>query len=290
MTISASDVVKLRTLTGAGMMDCKNALEEAGGDMDKAAELLRKKGVIKAAKRADKVAADGRIAGYVHNDEKQGVLVEVNCETDFVGKSDDFVNFSKEVAEAVLVNNPSDMTALLATKLPNGKTVEEAAHEVTLKSGEKVTVRRFARYETADRVIAYFHGTRIGVLVELKNADAELGIDVAMHIAAANPRYLKREEVPADEINKEKEIYAEQLRAQGKPENIIENILKGKVDKYYGEICLLEQAFIKDEEKTVGALVSGKGASIMRFTRFELGEGIEKVEKNFAQEVAEQLQ
>lgn len=289
MTISASDIMKLRQTTGAGMMDCKSALEEAGGDMEKAAEILRKKGVVKAAKRADKVAAEGRIAGYVHNDEKQAVLVEVNCETDFVGKSDDFVNFSKAVAEAVLVNNPSDVAALMTVKLPSGQTVEEAMHEVTLKSGEKVSIRRFVRYETADRVVAYFHGTRIGVLVEMKGADAELAIDVAMHVAAANPKYLKREEVPSDEIDKEKEIYAEQLRAQGKPANIIENILKGKVDKYYGEICLLEQAFIKDEEKTVGKLVEGKGASIARFARLELGEGIEKVEKNFADEVAEQL-
>lgn len=289
MSISASDVVKLRAMTGAGMMDCKNALEEAGGNMDQAADILRKKGVVKAAKRADKVAAEGRIAGYVHNDEKQGVLVEVNCETDFVGKSDDFVNFTKEVAEAVLVNNPADVAALLAVKLPNGKTVEGAAQEVTLKSGEKISIRRFVRYETSDRVLAYFHGTKIGVLVELKGGDAELGIDIAMHVAAANPRYLKRDEVPSSEIDKEKEIYAVQLRSQGKPENIIENILKGKVDKYYGEICLLEQAFIKDEEKTVGKLVESKGAVITRFARLELGEGIEKVEKNFAAEVAEQL-
>ncbi len=290
MSISASDVVKLRAMTGAGMMDCKNALEEAAGDMDKAVDVLRRKGVLKAAKRADKVAAEGRIAGYVHTDEKQGVLVEVNCETDFVGKGDDFVNFSKEVAEAILVQNPDNtLSFVVHGKLPSGKTVEEAAHELTLKSGEKISVRRFVRYETSDRVIAYFHGTRIGVLVEIKGGDASLGIDVAMHIAAANPRYLKREEVPSAEIDKEKEIYAAQLRSQGKPENIIENILKGKVDKYYGEICLLEQAFIKDEEKTVGKLVEGKGASIIRFARLELGEGIEKVEKNFAEEVAEQL-
>ena len=289
MSISASDVAKLRAATGAGMLDCKNALEEAGGDAEKAGEILRKKGIVKAAKRADKVAADGLVIGHVSANKKLGVLVEVNCETDFVAKSEDFTKFSKHVAEAVEKHNPSDLEALHTVNLPTGKTVEGLAGELTLKIGEKVSIRRFVRYETTGHASVYLHGTKIGVMVDLEGGDAELGTDVAMHIAASNPTYLDRSMVPSEAIDKEKEIYADQLRAQKKPENIIENILKGKVDKFYGEVCLLEQPFIKNEELMVGKLVEQKGAKIVRFVRFELGEGIEKQVKDFASEVAEQL-
>lgn len=271
-------------------MDCKNALEEAGGDMEKAGELLRKKGIVKAAKRADKVAADGLVTGATSADGKVGVLVEVNCETDFVAKSEAFGAFSKHVAEAVIKHNPTDLLTLHTAVLPTGKTVEGMAGELTLKIGEKVSVRRFARFETSGRAATYLHGSKIGVLVDLSAGDAELGTDVAMHIAASNPKYLDRAAVPTEAVAKEKEIFAEQLKAAGKPANIIENILKGKLDKFYGEVCLTEQAFIKNEDMTVGKLVESKGAKIVRFERFELGEGIEKVTKDFAQEVAEQLQ
>jgi elongation factor Ts len=290
MGVSASDVMKLRNMTGAGMMDSKNALEEAGGDMDKAAELLRKKGIIKAAKRADKVASEGLVTGFVSADGKTGALVEVNCETDFVGKSDDFVAFAKSVAQAVADTNPADLDALQNASLSTGGTVGETANNLTLKIGEKISVRRFTRYTATDgQIYSYLHGTKIGVLLEMTGGDKELGTDVAMHIAASNPKSLDRSGVDAGLIASERDVYAAQLKAQGKPENIIENILKGKMDKFYSEVTLLEQAFIKNEDVKVGDLVKNKGAAIARFVRYELGEGIEKVTKDFAAEVAEQL-
>lgn len=288
MTITAGDIMKLRSSTGAGMMDCKGALEEAGGDMDKAAEILRKKGIVKAAKRADKIAAEGKIAAFVSPDNKFGAVVEVNSETDFVAKSDDFSNFANAVAEAIAQNNPADIEALNSVTLSTGKTVTDAISELTVKIGEKISVRRFTRYESGV-VVAYLHGAKIGVLVEMEGGDAALGNDVAMQIAAANPKSVDRDGVDATLVEKEKEIYAEQLRQQGKPENIIENILKGKMDKFYGEVCLLEQPFIKNEEMTIKQLADQKGAKILAFTRYELGEGIEKKEKDFAAEVAEQM-
>lgn len=281
--------MKLRNQTGAGMMDCKNAMEEAGGDMEKAGEILRKKGIVKAAKRADKIAADGLVTGIVRADKKIGVLVEVNCETDFVAKSEGFSAFSKHVAEAVLAHNPTDLAMLHTLKLPTGITVEGRAGELTLKIGEKISVRRFTRYDTTGQAVVYLHGSKIGVLADLTGGDAELASDVAMHIAASNPKFLNRTDVPAELVAKEKEIYAEQLKTAGKPANIIENILKGKIDKFYGEVCLLEQPFIKNEDLTIEKLVAGKGATVNRYARFELGEGIEKEVKDFAAEVAEQL-
>ncbi|MFA6491152.1 MAG: translation elongation factor Ts, partial [Candidatus Magasanikbacteria bacterium] len=268
MAITSADVSKLRAQTGAGMMDCKNALEEAGGDAEKAADLLRKKGIVKAAKRADKIAADGKIVAVVSADQKRGAVVEVNSETDFVAKSDGFIKFAKDVSDVVESANPADLGALLKLKLVSGKTVDEEISELTLKIGEKIGVRRFTRYETADGVVAiYLHGSKIGTMVEISGNDHGLALDIAMHIAAANPKYLTRDQVDSTEIEKEKSVYSEQLKAQGKPANIIENIVKGKLDKFYGEICLLEQAFIKDEEKTVKQLVEKAGATIKRFVR-----------------------
>ena len=282
--------MKLRAMTGAGMMDCKNALEEAGGDMEKAADLLRKKGVVKAAKRADKVAADGVIMSAVSSDQKVGALVEVNSETDFVAKSPDFLAFATEVAEVIRDQQPKGLEGLHALTLKNGKTVEATMSELTLKIGEKITVRRFMRYESEGGSVAvYVHGSKIGTMVEVAPANVALGAEVALHIAAARPKYLNREMVDATELNREKDIYAEQLRAQKKPENIIENIVKGKLDKFYSEVCLLEQPFIKDEEVTVGKLAEKQGVKIVQFERYELGEGMEKVTKDFASEVAEQL-
>ncbi|MSU74928.1 MAG: elongation factor Ts [Candidatus Magasanikbacteria bacterium] len=290
MTISASDVMKLRNSTGAGMMDCKNALEEAGGDMDKAVDLLRKKGILKAAKRADKVAAEGLVASFISVDSKAGVLVEVNCETDFVGQSADFGAFAKSVAEVVAKENPVDVDALQNTKLGAGGTVGETANNLTLKIGEKISVRRFTRYESSvGKVYSYLHGSKIGVMIEMTGGDAELGTDVAMHVAASNPKALDRSGVDAALLASERDVYAAQLKAAGKPENIIENILKGKIDKFYSDVTLLEQAFIKNEDVKVGDLAKGKGATIVRFVRYELGEGIEKVTKDFVAEVAEQV-
>lgn len=289
MSITSADITKLRASTGAGMMDCKNALTEANGDMEKAADILRKKGIVKAAKRADKVAAEGVVTSFVNADNKLGALVEVNCETDFVAKGDDFINFAKSVAQAVAEKNPSDLSAVADLVLGNGATVATTLNNMSLKLGEKFGVRRFVRYESANLVVTYLHGKKIGILLDLFGGDAVLAQEVAMHIAASNPKYVKREEVDVAELEKEKEIYRDQLKQQGKPDNIIENILKGKMDKYYGEVCLLEQPFIKNEEMTVGKLLESKSAAVVRFARYELGEGIEKVQKDFAAEVAEQM-
>ncbi|MEK7624851.1 MAG: translation elongation factor Ts [Patescibacteria group bacterium] len=285
--ITASDIAKLRAQTGAGMMDCKNSLEEAGGDNEKAAELLRKKGILKTAKRADKVAADGKVVAVVNSDQKSGAIAEVNSETDFVAKSDDFIKFAKDVADAVLTDNPADLQALEKSKLPSGKTVAETVGELTLKIGEKIGVRRFARYSTDGVVAMYLHGSKIGVLVELTGNDHGLALEIAMHVAASNPKCLSRDQVDQDLVAKEKAIYAEQLK--GKPANIMENILKGKLEKFYGEICLLEQPFIKDEEKTVKQMLENGKCEIKRYVRFELGEGLTVEKKDFAAEVAEQL-
>lgn len=290
MAITASDIAALRNSTGAGMMDCKNALEEAGGDMDKAGELLRKKGIVKAAKRADKVAAEGKVVGKVSQDNHVGALVEVNSETDFVAKSDDFVAFADAVAEAIVKNNVADVEAVNGLALDNGKTVAESVSDLTVKIGEKIGVRRFVRYESAtNNVYIYLHGAKIAVMVEIEGGDKEVGMDVAMQIAAANPKSVDRAGVDASLLDKEREIAADQLRAQGKPESIIENILKGKMDKFYSEVCLNEQAFIKNEDITVGKLLADKSAKCIRFARIELGEGIEKVVKNFCDEVNEQI-
>lgn len=267
-------------------MDCKKALEEANGDMDVAADILRKKGITKAAKRADKVASEGLVYGLSTG--KVGALVEVNSETDFVSNGEDFINFTKAVTQAVADNNVNSVEELASVKLSSGQTVSETLNALTLKLGEKMNIRRIARFE-GDLISVYLHGTKIGVMVALSGGDAALGTEIAMHIAAANPKYLTRSEVPTEILDKEKEIYAEQLRQQGKPDNIIENILKGKMDKFYGEICLPEQPFIKDEEKTIQKLLTEKGAEVKKFVRYELGEGIEKVAKNFADEVAEQM-
>lgn len=301
MSITASDISKLRVQTGAGMMDCKKALEEAQGDMEKAGEILRKKGIVKAAKRADKIAAEGLTNVLV--DGNYGVVLELNSETDFVAKNDAFKKFVSDIAEQVLENHPANLEGLLTSKMADGRSVEEHVNNLVVSIGEKINVRRFAFAKKSDGGAfgAYIHmGGKISTLVVLAGTtDSELAREVAMHTAAANPRYVRREEVPAEVVEKEKEIYSEQLKAQGhrqggasKPQNIIENILKGKVDKFYSEVCLLEQPFVKDEEKTVQKFLSEKGAGITvsKMFRFELGEGIEKKGCDFAAEVAEQLQ
>ncbi len=287
MTITPSDIAKLRASTGAGMMDCKKALEEAEGNMEVAAEILRKKGIVKAAKRADKVAAEGLVHGVVLEG-KVGALVEVNSETDFVAKSDDFVNFTKAVSETVAKSNPSDLDNLQTLALPNGEVVSDALNNLTVKIGEKIGIRRFARYE-GGVVGLYLHGTKIGVLVELEGGDSTLANDLAMHIAASNPKYLDRTAVSQADLDKEKEIASAQLREQGKPENIIENILKGKMEKYYEENCLVDQVFIKDESLKIKDLLAKAGAALKQYVRFELGEGIEKKACDFAAEVEAQL-
>ena len=285
--MSLQDISKLREMTGAGMMDCKNALDESKGDIDAAAEILRKKGIVKAAKRADKIAAEG--VTMVKVDGNTAVIAEINSETDFVSRSDDFQKLVGEIVADLLAKKP----ATLEDALNSG--VNEKISAVVGKIGEKISLRRFAVVEKTDSEAFgdYIHmGGKISVLTVLENTnDADLAREISMHAAACNPKYLNRSEVPAEIIEKEQEISREQLKAQNKPENIIEGILKGKVEKFYGEVCLVEQPFIKDEEKTVEKYLAAKGAGIVvkQFIRYELGAGIEKKQTDFAAEVAEQL-
>ena len=284
MSVSASDVAKLRSMTGAGMMDCKKALDEAEGDMEKAGEILRKKGIIKAAKRTDKVAAEGTTR--VKTEGNAAIVIEVNSETDFVAQNEDFKKLVNELTDNLLADKPA------STEEAMSPAVTEKINNLTVKIGEKISLRRFQVMEKTDADVfgAYSHlGGKISVLILLKNsADANLAGDIAMHAAAANPKYVSRDQVPAEMVEKEKEIYTEQLKQQGKPEAAIPNILKGKLDKFYSEVCLLEQPFIKDEEKTIQKLL-GADMIIEKMARFELGEGLEKAGCDFASEVEAQL-
>ena len=296
--ISASMVSELRAKTGAGMMDCKKALTEVDGNIDQAVDLLRKKGLSAAAKKAGRAAAEGLIV--TAGTGNCGVLVEVNAETDFVAKNDGFVKFAQGVAETALKDAPADMEALLACSFPGtGRTVaEEQTHQIAT-IGENINVRRFSRFEVpAGQVVSYVHGVKIGVLVELvtdKGDDdkvAALGRNLAMHVAAANPQYLNRDAVPAEVVEKEKEIMRAKAKDSGKPDNIIEKIILGQINKFFGEICLLEQAYVIDPDLKVGKVVEalakelGSEITLSRYERFQLGEGVEKRADDFAAEVA----
>ncbi len=283
-------VKDLRTKTGAGMMDCKKALVEAEGDMEKAVDILREKGLSKAAKKASRVAAEGAVVSAISADGKTGTIVEVNCETDFVGGNDAFRALAASIAQQILDTNPADVEALLATEM-NGKTVKDTVTEAVAKIGENISIRRFVRYESQEgQVYSYIHGGgKIGVLVELKGGDAELGKDIAMQIAAANPSYLDRTQVPQSEVEHEKEVLAVEARNEGKPEKIIEKMVMGRINKFYKEVCLVDQEFIKDGDLTISKLLKSKKAEAVRFARFQLGEGIEKKQDDLAAEVAKQL-
>lgn len=290
MKITASMVKDLRTKTGAGMMDCKKALVEAEGDMEKAVDILREKGLSKAAKKASRVAAEGAVVSAISADGKTGTIVEVNCETDFVGGNDAFRALASSIAQQILDTNPANVEALLATEM-NGKTVKDTVTEAVAKIGENISIRRFVRYESQEgQVYSYIHGGgKIGVLVELKGGDAELGKDIAMQIAAANPSYLDRTQVPQAEVDHEKEVLAVEARNEGKPEKIIEKMVMGRINKFYKEVCLVDQEFIKDGDLTISKLLKSKKAEAVRFARFQLGEGIEKKQDDLAAEVAKQL-
>ncbi len=297
--ITASMVSELRAKTGAGMMDCKKALGETDGNMDAAVDFLRKKGLSAAAKKAGRVAAEGMVVAA--GEGSQGVVVEVNAETDFVAKNEAFQAFSAGVAQAVLAAKPADIDALLAADFPGtGRTVgEEQTHQIAT-IGENINIRRFTCFDLeAGAVTSYIHaGGKIGVLVELatlKGDDervAALGRQLAMHVAAASPQYLNREQVPAEIVEKEKEIMRVKAKDSGKPDNIIEKIILGQINKYFGEVCLLEQAYVIDPDQKVGKIVEALGkeigaeVSLTRYVRFQLGEGLEKKEDDFAAEVA----
>ncbi len=290
--VTASQVKELREKTGAGMMDCKKVLTETDGDMEKAAELLRERGIAKAAKKSDRIAAEGLVEAYVSEDGKIGAIVEINAETDFVAKNDEFKSFVSDVAKQIALTNPSTVEELLSAKsiVEADKTVQEVLTNKIATIGENMSIRRFARFESTGLVEKYIHGEgKIGVLVELENGTAELAKDVCMQIAAAKPEFLDRESVPAERVEKEMEILKAQAMNEGKPAEIAEKMVQGRIGKFYGEICLVEQDFVKNPDMKIKQLLESKGAKIVRFARFERGEGIEKKEENFAEEVAKQI-
>lgn len=285
MSISASLVKELRERTGAGMMECKKALVETNGDLEAAIEHMRKTGLAKADKKAGRVAAEGRIV--IETDGRQAAIVEVNCETDFVAGGDEFGGFAAGVARTVLAERPADLEALNGASY-EGKTVDEARRELVAKIGENIGVRRFELIEAQGALAHYLHGTRIGVVVDMEGGDEELARDIAMHVAASKPQYIKADEVPAEVLDKEREILRAQAQESGKPADIVEKMVEGRIRKHLAEITLLGQPFVKDPDSTVEKLLKGAGASVRRFVRFEVGEGVEKKEENFAEEVMAQ--
>ncbi|MGJ0491538.1 translation elongation factor Ts [Methylobacter sp.] len=290
MSITAAMVKELRERTGSGMMECKKALVETNGDLELAIENMRKAGLAKADKKSGRTAAEGIIGVKVSDDAKTAVMVDVNCETDFVAKGDDFVNFVNNVTAALLASDVETDEQLLSMKLADGSIVDEVRRGLIAKLGENIAIRRFAKYHTAQGGTAcYLHGSKIGVIVELAKADSELGKDIAMHIAASKPECVSEDQVSAELIEKEKEIFSAQAAESGKPAEIIEKMIAGRISKFLAEITLLGQPFVKDDKISVGKLVASKGNNVIRFTRFEVGEGIEKKEENFAEEVMAQV-
>ena len=288
MSITASMVKELRERTGAGMMECKKALVESNGDLDAAAEALRKSGQAKADKKAGRVAADGRVV--INKDGGKAVIVEVNSETDFVAKDENFVAFAESIAAAALASGETDVVALAAIDSGDGRSVEQARTDLIQKVGENISVRRAQIVATDGPIGTYTHGARIGAIVALKGGDEELARDIAMHVAAINPTCIDESGVPAEMLEREKRIFSEQAAESGKPPEIIEKMVTGRVAKFLKEITLVGQPFVKDPDVSVGKLVKGADASIVSFVRFEVGEGIEKKEDNFVEEVMAQVQ
>lgn len=288
--VTASMVKELREMTGLGMMECKKALTETNGDMKAAEDLLRIKSGSKASKAAGRIAAEGVVGAYVAADGKCGALVEVNCETDFVARNEDFIHFAKNLAELAATKNITDVAALTEALLTNSnENVETARKALVMKLGENISVRRLARHETQGRIAFYLHGTRIGVLVDHMGGDESLGKDLAMHIAASKPMCVSKEQVSAEILAHERQIFTAQAAESGKPSNIIEKMVEGRITKYLAEITLLGQPFVKDPEQTVEKLLVKKAAKVNGFTMFIVGEGIEKKTENFAEEVKAQM-
>ena len=290
--VTASLVKELREKTGAGMMDCKKVLTETDGDMEKAIELLRERGIAKAAKKSGRVAAEGLVEAYISEDGKVGAIVEVNSETDFVAKNEEFKTFVKNVAKQIVEKNPKDVEDLLnqESTFEAGKTVNEALVGKIATIGENLTIRRFARFESKGLLESYIHGDgKIAVLINMAKGDKEVAKDLCMQIAAARPEYLNEQSVPAERVEKEKEILKVQTMNEGKPEAIAEKIVQGRIRKFFEEICLVDQVFVKDSNMKVSELLKQKDAEVVEFARFEKGEGIEKKEENFAEEVMNQL-
>ncbi|HWU82350.1 MAG TPA: translation elongation factor Ts [Methylophilaceae bacterium] len=283
--ITAGMVKELRERTDAPMMDCKKVLTEANGDMAKAEELLRARLGSKLSKAAGRVAAEGTVGVHVSADGKQGAIVELNCETDFVAKNDDFLALSRNLAALVASENPADVAALSALKI-NGEVVEDARAQLIGKIGENVSIRRFARFAAQGKLASYIHGGKIGVVVDVVGGDEALAKDIAMHIAAAKPVALSKNEVPAELIEKERSIAVQKATESGKPADIAQKMVDGSVQKYLKEVALLDQPFVKDDKQSIEQLLKSKGASVAAFTMYVVGEGIEKKVTDFAAEVA----
>lgn len=293
---SMEAIKELRERTGAGIMDCKKALQETNGDIEAAIEYLREKGIAAAAKKAGRIAAEGKVSVLIDEDRKKGVILEVNSETDFVAKTDNFNTLLDNLSRHLLQSNANSMEDVLAESwfMDDSKDVNTVIKEAIANIGENLNLRRFNRYETDGFLYDYIHmGGKIGVIVDIDGENTEenqlAAKDIAMHVAASAPEYIDRFQVPADVVEREKNIYKEQMLNEGKPEHVIEKIVEGKLDKFYSEICLLEQAFVKDTDKTVAQVLEENGLKVNAFTRFELGEGIERKEENFAEEVMKEL-
>ena len=292
MQITASMVKELRERTGAGMMECKRALAESNGDMEAAVELMRKSGQAKADKKAGRVAAEGTIVIAIADDGLSAAMVEINCETDFVAKDDQFQAFARSVADQVLTEAPRNVEALIGLSLAgaDGQTVEQARQGLVSKIGENIQIRRFERLAVqGGQLGTYSHGKRIGVLVDMKGGSTALAKDIAMHVAASRPICVSEKDIPQDTLEKEKEILTAQAEASGKPEEVVAKMVQGRLKKYFAEVTLVGQPFVKDPDKTVGKLLSESNAELLGFRRFEVGEGIEKRVENFAQEVMAQV-
>ncbi len=289
MTITAETVKTLRERTGAGMMECKRALVETGGDLDAAAEIMRKSGLAKADKKAARIAAEGALVIAVGADGRSATLVEVNCETDFVARQAEFQSFAQQVADAALRAMVTRPEAVAELRLPSGATVEQTRRELIARIGENISVRRVGNLTAATRVGGYVHGIRIATLVGVQGGDETLARDLAMHVAAANPQYVTPEDVPAHTLAKEREILAAQASAEGKPAAIVDKMVEGRLRKYLAEICLTGQPFVKDPDTSVAKLLAAAGATVSGFLRFEVGEGIEKKQEDFAAEVMAQV-
>ena len=289
MNITADAVKQLRERTGAGMMECKKALVETKGDLDAAADLMRKQGLAKADKKASRVAAEGVVVVEKSSDARTAALVEINCETDFVAREQDFRSFSQSVAALALSAKPASLEALLGTKLPSGETVDERRRALIAKIGENISVRRFTVLTSEGQLGAYVHGTRIGALVAVKGGDAALAHDLAMHVAASNPKYLSQAQIPADVVAKERAILTEQAQGEGKPAEIVAKMVEGRLRKSLGEITLAGQAFVKDPDVTIEKLLKNAKAEVTAYERFEVGAGIEKKQEDFVAEVMAQV-
>ncbi|KRG09740.1 translation elongation factor Ts [Lederbergia galactosidilytica] len=291
MAITAQMVKELREKTGAGMLDCKKALTETNGNMEEAIDFLREKGIASAAKKADRIAAEGTT--FILSEGNKAVILEVNAETDFVAKNETFQELVKELAEHLLNNEPASVEAALEQKMANGQVVSEYINSAIAKIGEKITLRRFAVKTKSDQGAfgEYLHmGGRIGVLTVLEGTtDQNVAKDVAMHIAAINPKYISRDQVSAEEVDRERQVLTQQALNEGKPEKIVEKMVEGRLGKFFEQICLLDQSFVKDPDQKVRKFVESKGATVQDFVRYEVGEGLEKRQENFAEEVMSQI-